>query len=97
MIGLDSYSRKVFNYLDTILIYISLCKREHVESNVLNNWKLNILKIIDKSISFYSNIPDLLSPKPKFSFRYFKQDIQEFHRKCVLGLQIKYQDIRTYF
>ena len=24
MIGLDSYSRQVFNYLDTILIYISL-------------------------------------------------------------------------
>ena len=25
MIGLDSYSRQVLNYLDTILIYISLC------------------------------------------------------------------------
>ena len=25
MIGLDSYSRQVFNYLDTILINISLC------------------------------------------------------------------------
>ena len=24
MVGLDSYSRQVFNYLDTILIYISL-------------------------------------------------------------------------
>ena len=24
MIGLESYSRQVFNYLDTILIYISL-------------------------------------------------------------------------
>ena len=25
MIGLDSYSRHVLSYLDTILIYISLC------------------------------------------------------------------------
>ena len=25
MIDLDSYSRQVFNYLDPILIYISLC------------------------------------------------------------------------
>ena len=23
------------------------CKREHVESNALNSWKLNIFKIID--------------------------------------------------
>ena len=26
------------------------CKRERVESNVLNNWKLNIFQIIDKCI-----------------------------------------------
>ena len=59
-------------------------KREHVESNALNNWKLNIFQIIDKRISFYSNNPDLLHPKPKFSFRHLKQGIQEFHRKFVL-------------
>ena len=29
------------------------CKREHVESNALNSWKLNIFKIIDGRISFY--------------------------------------------
>ena len=40
------------------------CKREHVESNALNNWKLNIFQITDKSISFYSNNPDLLLPTP---------------------------------
>ena len=27
------------------------CKREHVESNALNSWKLNIFKIIDGRIS----------------------------------------------
>ena len=32
-----------------------LCKREHVESNALNSWKLNIFKIIDGRISFYFN------------------------------------------
>ena len=31
------------------------CKREHVESNALNSWKLNIFKIIDGRISFYCN------------------------------------------
>ena len=31
------------------------CKREHVESNALNSWKLNTFKIIDGRISFYCN------------------------------------------
>ena len=48
------------------------CKREHVESNALNNWKLNIFQIIDKLISFYLNNLDLLPPKSKFSFRHSK-------------------------
>ena len=56
------------------------CKREHVESNALNNWKLKIFKIIDERVLFYSNNLDLLSPKPRLSFRYLKQGIQEFHR-----------------
>ena len=60
------------------------CKREHVESNALNNWKLKIFKIIDERVFFYSNNLDLLPPKPKLSFRYLKQGIQEFHRKYVL-------------
>ena len=38
------------------------CKREHVESNALNSWKLNIFKIIDGRISFYCNNLDLLPP-----------------------------------
>ena len=60
------------------------CKREHVESNALNSWKLNILKIIDGKISFYCNNLDLLPPKHKFTFRQLKKGIQEFHRKFVL-------------
>ena len=61
------------------------CKREHVESNALNNWKLDIFKIIDGRISFYCNNLDLLQPKPKFTFRHLKKGIQEFHRKFVLA------------
>ena len=49
------------------------------ESNALNNWKLKIFKIIDERVLFYSNNLDLLPPKPKSSFRYLKQGIQEFH------------------
>ena len=60
------------------------CKREHVESNALNNWKLKIFKIIDERVLFYSNNLDLPS-KPKLSFRCLKQGIQEFHRKYVLA------------
>ena len=60
------------------------CKRVHVESNALNNWKLKIFKI-DERVLFYSNNLDLLPPKPKLSFRYLKQGIQEFHRKYVLA------------
>ena len=65
------------------------CKREHVESNALNNWKLKIFKIIDERVLFYSNNFDSLPPKPKLSFRYLKQGIQEFHRKYVLALADK--------
>ena len=60
------------------------CKRQHIEPNALNNWKLNIFQIIDKRISFYLNNLDLLPPRPKFSFRHLKQGIQEFYRKYVL-------------
>ena len=60
------------------------CKREHVESNAFNNWKLKIFNIIDERVLFYSNNLDLLPPKPKLSFPYLKQGIQEFHRTCVL-------------
>ena len=41
------------------------CKREHVESNALNSWKLNIFKIFDGRNSLYCNNLDLLPPKPK--------------------------------
>ena len=55
------------------------------ESNALNSWKLNIFKIIDGRISFYCNNLDLLPPKPKFTLRHLKKEIQEFHRKFVLA------------
>ena len=31
------------------------CKREHVESDSLKEWKANIFKVIDKRINFYSH------------------------------------------
>ena len=68
-----------------LLKLLSWCKREHVESNALNSWKLNIFKIIDGRISFYCNNLDLLPPKLKFTFRHLKKGIQEFHKKFVLA------------
>ena len=44
----------------------------------------HFFQIIDKRILFYSNNLELLSREHKFSFRYLKQGIQEFHRKYVL-------------
>ena len=60
-------------------------RREHVECNALNSWKISIFNIIEKHISFYSKNINLLPPKPKLSFRHLKQGIQIFHEKFVLA------------
>ena len=60
------------------------CKREHVECDALKDWKLNIFKIIDRRISFYSQNTNMLPRKPKISYRYLKSGIEEFHRTYVL-------------
>ena len=60
------------------------CKREHVESNALNSWKLNIFKIIDGRISFYCINLDLLRPRSKFTFIHLKKGIKELNRRFVL-------------
>ena len=52
--------------------------------DAFKNWKLNIFKIIDRRISFYSQNTNMLLCKPKISYRYLKLGIQEFHRKYVL-------------
>ena len=59
------------------------CRRENVECNALNSWKLSIFNKIEKRISFYTNNLNLLPPKPKLSFRHLKQGIQQFHEKFV--------------
>ena len=50
----------------------------------LKEWKINIFKIIDTRISFYSRDTHLLPPKPKSSFRHLKRGIQDFHMNYVL-------------
>ena len=57
------------------------CKREYVEPNALQEWKVSIFKIVDKRIKFYSQNTDILTPKPKSTFRHLKQCNQDFHRK----------------
>ena len=59
------------------------CKRENVEPDTLKEWKINIFKIIDTRISFYSLNTDLLPQKPKSSFHHLKRGIQDFHMKNV--------------
>ena len=36
------------------------CKLEHVECDALKDWKLNIFKIVDRRISFYSQNTNML-------------------------------------
>ena len=45
---------------------------------------INIFKIIDTRISFYSRNTHLLPPKPKSSFLHLKRGIQDFHMNNVL-------------
>ena len=52
--------------------------------DALKDWKLNIFKIIDRRISFYSQNTNMLPRKPKISYRYLKSGIEEFHREYVL-------------
>ena len=59
---------------------LSHTRREHVECNALNSWKISIFNIVEKRISFYSK--NLIS---YLSFRHLKQGIQQFHEKFVLA------------
>ena len=47
-----------------------------------NKW---VTELDIERISFYCNNLDLLSPKPKFTFRHLKKGIQEFDRRFVLA------------
>ena len=60
------------------------CKREHVKGDALNDWKLNIFKINDRRIFFYSHNTDMLPRKPKISYHYLKSGIEGFHSKFVM-------------
>ena len=60
------------------------CKQENVVPDALNEWKTNILKIIDTHISYYSRNTHLLPPKLKASFHHLKRVIQDFHMNYVL-------------
>ena len=63
--------------------YIPICLK-YVEPDALKEWKINIFKIIDTRISFYSRNTHLLPPKPKSSFSHLKRGIQDFHMNHVL-------------
>ena len=54
-------------------------------------WKINIFKIIDTRISFYSHDTHRLPPKPIF-FRHLKRGIQDFHMNYVLVPAVKAAD-----
>ena len=47
-----------------------------VEHEALRDWKLSILRIVNKRISFYCQNTNLLPPKPKTSLCHLKLGIQ---------------------
>ena len=61
------------------------CKPEYVENEALNEWKLSMLRIANKHISFYCQNTNLSPSKPNVYLRHLKLGIQEFHRKYVLA------------
>ena len=59
------------------------CKRKNVECDALKKWNINIFRIIETCISFYSRNTHLLPPKSKSSFRHLKRGIHDFHMNYV--------------
>ena len=57
---------------------------ERVLRMVLLKHGREVSSLLRINVMFYSQNTNILTPKPKFSFRHLKQGIQEFHRKCVL-------------
>ena len=55
-----------------------------MECDALKDWKLNIVKIIDRRISIYPQKTNMLPRTSKISYCYLKLGIQEFQRKYVL-------------
>ena len=64
--------------------FVIVSVSESMLCDALKDRKLNIFKIIDRRISFYSQNTHMLPRKHKISYRYLKSGIEEFHRKYVL-------------
>ena len=78
LVGLETFIRDAFIGKEHVVaVFFDLEK-------ALKEWKINIFKIIDTRISFYSRNTHLLPPEPKSSFRHLKRGIQEFHMNYVL-------------
>ena len=71
--------------LQKVLVPNKRCKQEHVESNVSNTWKLDILNIIESRISFQGNNLDHVPPIPKLNVSDLKKWLQELLKKSVVG------------
>ena len=68
----------------SLILAVVICGFIKLEPDALKEWKINIFKIIDTRISFYSRNTHLLPPKPKSSFSHLKRGIQDFHMNYVL-------------
>ena len=56
-----------------------------MECHALKDWKLNIFKIIDRRISFYSQNTNMLPRKPKISYRLSEIKYPGISYKVCLG------------
>lgn len=60
------------------------CRRENADPVALDDWKSQVLYIVNTRIDFYKSNNQLLPPKPKTSYRYLKNEFQKFHSNFVL-------------
>lgn len=59
------------------------CKRENVGAHALNDWKNQILEIIDIRINNFKEHPHLYKESPKYSFRSLKRKMDKLHHSYV--------------
>ena len=59
--------------------------REHVETNAINSWKLDVFGIVGGGVSFCCSSLDLLPSGHSYTFGHLKKGIREFHGRFVLA------------
>ena len=83
LVNVDAFQVKEAEALETFST--KWCKRQHVESNTLSEWKKRVFDIIGKRVAFNSFNEHLLPPRSRNIYLHLKKGIQDFHSKYVFA------------